>query len=69
MGYKIFYGLALLVIIMGMLMLSSQQSATTHFNRGFGKYEEVSFSGSHIIFLGVVMLLAGLYVQKRDAGG
>jgi hypothetical protein len=67
MWFKVFYGLAFLMIIIG-VMLSNNQIATTHFNRGFGKSEEVVFSGSHIIFFGVVMLLAGLYIQKRNIG-
>lgn len=68
MWFKVFYGLALLMIVIGVIMLANNQLATAHFNRGFGKSEEVGFSGSHIIFFGVVILLTGLYIQKRNVG-
>ena len=66
--FKILFGLAIFIIGMGVIMLCSNQIATPHFNRGFGQTEEMHFTGSQVIFIGLVMLLAGMYVQKRDQG-
>ena len=69
MLFKILYGLALVIIVIGVLMLLSQQIATPRFNRGFGSSEEMHFNGSQVIFIGLVMLLAGIYIQTKDQEG
>jgi len=66
MFIKILYFFSILVIVIGMAMLLTNQIATPHFKNGSGGHVELILHGSHVIFIGVIMLTVGWYVQKND---
>ncbi len=61
---KFLYIFAGLVIIVGIIMLLSNQTASPRFNNG---RSELTWNGSQVIFLGVCMSIIGLYIQRKDA--
>ena len=62
---RIFYFLSVSVIVLGMVMLMEDKTATTHFNNGT-RSTELIFNGSQVVFMGLVFFLAGLYVQRKN---
>gem|GEM_PF-3468459 len=63
---KILYIFAGLVIIVGIIMLLSNQTASPRFNNRNGG-SQVTWNGSQVIFVGVCMSIIGLYIQRKDA--
>lgn len=66
-GYKIFAGLSLLIIVIGVVMMITNQYAVGTFGNGRAGTSIKSFSGFQTVCLGILMLLfvGGWYLADK----
>ena len=62
---RILYFFAILVIVIGLAMLLAHQDASPRFNNPGGSLTP-TLNGYQVIGIGVIMLLTGTYIQRRQ---